>query len=43
LGLPPTFTSLVGSHEYLKEAYSLSVEGIRRSLEPILERVRAAK
>jgi transketolase len=43
LGLPPVFTSLVGNHEYLKEAYSLSVEGIRRSLQPILKHVRSTK
>jgi transketolase len=43
LGLPPVFTSLVGNHEYLKEAYSLSVEGICRSLELILDHVRNAK
>ena len=43
LGLPPVFTSLVGNHGYLQEAYSLSVEGIRRLLEPILEQVRSVK
>ena len=43
VGLPPTFTSLVGNHEYLKQAYSLSVEGIRRSLEPILQQVRSSR
>jgi transketolase len=32
LGLPPTFTSLVGSQDYLKEAYSLTVGGILNSL-----------
>lgn len=32
LGLPPQFTSLVGSQEYLKEAYSLSIDGILASL-----------
>jgi transketolase C-terminal domain/subunit len=32
LGLPPAFTSLVGSQEFLKEAYSLSVDGILKTL-----------
>ena len=32
LGVPPAFTSLVGSQEYLKAAYGLSVEGILNSL-----------
>jgi len=43
LGLPPAFTSQVGSHDYLREAYSLSAEGICRSLEPILEVVRSTR
>jgi transketolase len=37
LGLPPTFTRLVGSQEYLKEAYSLTVTGILSSLTEILD------
>jgi transketolase len=37
LGLPPTFTSLVGSQDYLKENYSLTVSGILRSITEILE------
>jgi transketolase len=37
LGLPPTFTSLVGSQDYLKEAYSLTVAGILNSLAEILD------
>lgn len=37
LGLPSTFASPVGSHEYLKASYSLSVDGLLRFLEPILE------
>jgi transketolase len=32
LGVPPAFTSIVGSQEYLKAAYGLSVEGILNSL-----------
>jgi transketolase len=37
LGLPPTFTSLVGSQDYLKEAYSLTVAGVLNSLAEILD------
>jgi transketolase len=37
LGLPPTFTRLVGSQDYLKEAYSLTVTGILSSLAEILD------
>jgi transketolase len=36
-GLPPTFTCLVGSQDYLKEAYSLTVTGILSSLLEILD------
>ena len=43
LGLPPMFTSQVGSHDYLKAVYSLSVEEILKSLEPILELVKRAR
>ncbi|HEV2177598.1 MAG TPA: transketolase C-terminal domain-containing protein [Terriglobia bacterium] len=32
LGVPPSFTSLVGSQEYLKAAYGLSIEGVLNSL-----------
>jgi transketolase len=32
LGVPPSFTSLVGSQEYLKAAYGLSTDGILSSL-----------
>ena len=41
LGLPPNFTSLVGSQDYLKEAYSLTVDGILRSVAEVLDRSRA--
>jgi transketolase len=37
LGLPPTFTCEVGSHDYLLSKYSLSPEGILARLEPTLE------
>ena len=37
LGLPPTFTSLVGNQEYLKEAYSLTVSGIIDSLAEVID------
>jgi transketolase len=43
LGLPPMFTSQVGSHDYLKAVYALSVEEILKSLEPILELVKRAR
>jgi len=43
LGLPPMFTSQVGSHDYLKAVYSLSVEEILKSLGPILELVKRAR
>jgi len=32
LGIPPNFTSVVGSHEYLKQTYLLSVEGIVKQI-----------
>lgn len=38
LGLPPKFTSLVGNQEYLKEAYSLTVDGILQSVHGLLNR-----
>ena len=37
LGLPMTFTSLVGNQDYLKEAYSLSVDRILNSVTEILD------
>lgn len=40
LGLPSGFCSYVGSQEYLQAAYGLSVDGILRSLKPILDLVR---
>lgn len=43
LGLPPVFTSQVGSHDYLKGVYLLSVEEILKSLKPILELVKRAR
>jgi transketolase len=43
LGLPPEFTSKVGSQEYLKAVYSLSVEGILASLEPLLTQAKGTK
>jgi len=42
LGLPPTFTCQVGSHDYLLAKYSLSPEGILASLEPVLEILQGA-
>jgi len=38
LGLPSQFTSLVGSQEYLKQAYSLTVDGILASITELLNR-----
>ena len=38
LGLPPKFTSLVGNQDYLKEAHSLSVDGILASIAELLNR-----
>jgi transketolase len=38
LGLPPKFTSLVGSQDYLKEAYSLTVDGILAAVADVLNR-----
>ncbi len=43
LGLPSTFASPIGSQEYLRGVYSLSVDGILKSLEPILEHVKSTK
>src|SRR6266404_4533105 len=43
LGLPPTFTSLVGSQDYLKEAYSLTVGGILNSLAGMIESAKACQ
>jgi transketolase len=43
LGLPPEFTSKVGTQEYLKAAYSLSVEGILAFLEPLLAQAKGSK
>lgn len=42
LGLPSAFASPVGTQEYLKAAYSLSVEGMLKSLEPILQLVKSS-
>lgn len=36
LGIPPVFTTVVGSQEYLKNIYSLSVQGIVNSVESSL-------
>lgn len=41
LGLPPGFTTLVGSQAFLKESHSLSVNGVRDSVCQILDLVRA--
>lgn len=43
LGLPPSFVSQVGSQDYLRAQYALSVEGIQKALEPILELVRSPR
>lgn len=43
LALPSAFTSLVGSQEYLRATYSLSVDGILEQLEPILELIRSPR
>ena len=40
LGLPSEFSSYVGSQEFLKAAYGLSMDGILQSLKPILDLVR---
>ncbi|MDA2912740.1 transketolase [Acidobacteriia bacterium AH_259_A11_L15] len=40
LGLPSVFVSEVGGHAYLREVFSLSVEGILKSLEPMLEQAK---
>ncbi|HEX3685210.1 MAG TPA: transketolase C-terminal domain-containing protein [Bryobacteraceae bacterium] len=42
LGLPPKFTSLVGSQDYLKEAYSLTVDGILAAVAAVLNRPSAS-
>lgn len=42
LGLPPTFTCEVGSHDYLLSKYVLSPHGILASLEPMLEMLEVA-
>jgi transketolase len=36
LGIPPVFTTTVGSQEYLKDLYSLSVDGIVKQVETSL-------
>lgn len=41
LGLPPKFTSLVGNQDYLKQAYSLTVDGILASIAEVLDRPNA--
>ena len=43
LGIPPGFVSRVGSQEYLRSVYGLSVGGIVKSLEPLLESLRSTK
>ena len=43
LGLPPVFTSRVGCQEYLRAEYLLSVDGILKSLEPILDVVKSTR
>ncbi|MBV9303828.1 MAG: transketolase [Acidobacteriaceae bacterium] len=37
LGLPPKFTSLVGSHEYLKSSYALTLDGILNSVFDVID------
>jgi len=37
LGIPPTFTDLVGNQEYLKHAYALSVDGVVDQITTCLE------
>jgi len=37
LGIPPTFTSLVGSQDYLKDAYSLTTDGLINSIAEVLD------
>jgi transketolase len=41
LGLPPDFTTRVGSQEYLRSVYGLSVDGILGLLGPVVEFVRS--
>jgi transketolase len=43
LGLPADFVCQVGSQDYLRSYYSLSVDGILRSIVPLLESVRSAR
>jgi transketolase len=43
LGIPPGFVSQVGSQDYLRSVYGLSVGGIEKSLEPLLESLRSTK
>lgn len=43
LGLPADFTGQVGSQDYLRSYYSLSVDGILRSIVPMLEFARSAR
>lgn len=43
IGLPSTFASQVGSQDYLRSIYGLSVDGILKSLKPILDRITKTK
>jgi transketolase len=43
LGLPADFTCQVGSQDYLRSYYSLSVDGIHRSVVLLLESVKGAR
>jgi transketolase len=41
LGLPSAFSKIVGSQEFLRERYGLSVKAILQSVEPLLSSVRS--
>jgi transketolase len=41
LGLPSAFSKIVGSQEFLREHYGLSVNAILQSVEPLLSSVRS--
>jgi transketolase len=43
IGLPPAFTSQVGSQEYLRDYYSLSINKLVKTLEAIVEHVKSER